>query len=68
MEKIKWTNRIRNEEILKRVNNIGNNKEEKANWTGLALPAKGLTRNVRFRKIERREEDYNYRTFTPVFS
>jgi hypothetical protein len=60
MEKISWTNRVKNEEALQRVKQEGNIlhiiKRGKANWIGHILRTNGLLKHFIEEKIERRIE------------
>jgi hypothetical protein len=55
MEKISWTDRVRNEEVLHRVkeerNNLHTIKRRKANWIGHILRRKCLLKHVIERKL-----------------
>jgi hypothetical protein len=58
MEKISWTDRVRNEEVLRRVNEERNTlqrtKRRKANWIGHILRRNCLLKHVIEGKIEGR--------------
>jgi hypothetical protein len=60
MEKISWTDRVRNEEVLHRVkeerNIVHTIKRRKANWIGHILRRNGLLKHVIEGKIEGRIE------------
>jgi hypothetical protein len=60
MEKISWTDRVRNEEVLYRVkderNIVQTLKRRKANWIGYILRRKCLLKHVIEAKIEGRIE------------
>jgi 5-hydroxyisourate hydrolase-like protein (transthyretin family) len=60
MEKISWTDRVRNEEVLRGVeeekNIVRTIKRMKANWIGNMLRGKCLLKRVTERKIKRRLE------------
>ena len=62
MEKISWTDRVRNEEVLHRVNEQRNNLHEiskrKANWFGHILRRNCLLKQVTGDKIEGRGREY----------
>jgi hypothetical protein len=51
MEKITWTDRVRNKEVLQRVK-----EERKINWIGHILRGNCLLNHVVYRKIEERIE------------
>jgi hypothetical protein len=57
MEKISWTDRVRNEEVLRRVNEERNTlqktKRRKANWIGHILRRNCLLKHVIEGKIEK---------------
>jgi hypothetical protein len=59
MEKISWSDRVRNEEVLHRVkeqrNIIQTVKRKKANWNGHSLCGNCLLKQVIEGKIEGRE-------------
>jgi hypothetical protein len=61
MEKISWTDRVRNEEVLHRVkeerNIIHTTERRKANWTGHILRRNCLLKHVIEGRIEGREEE-----------
>jgi hypothetical protein len=58
MEKISWTDRVRNEEVLQRVkedrNILHTVKRRKANWIGHILRRNCLLKHVIEGKLERR--------------
>jgi hypothetical protein len=58
MEKISWTDRVRNEEVLHRVkeerNNVHTIKRRKANWIGHILRRNCLLKHVIEEKLEGR--------------
>jgi hypothetical protein len=59
MEKISWTDRVRNEEVLHRVkerNIVHTIKRRKANWIGHILRRNCLLKQVIEGKLERRIE------------
>jgi hypothetical protein len=60
MEKISWTDRVRNEEVLHRVkeerNIVPTIKRRRANWIGHILRRNGLLKHVIERKLEGRIE------------
>jgi replicative superfamily II helicase len=60
MEKISWTDRVRNEEVLRRVkekrNILHTKKQWKANWIGHMLLRNCLIKHVIERKIAERIE------------
>jgi hypothetical protein len=59
-EKISWTDRVRNEEVLKRVkeerNIVHTVKRKKANWIGHILCRKCFLKHVIEGKLEKRVE------------
>jgi hypothetical protein len=60
MEKISWTDRVRNEEVLHRVRREGNllhaTRGRKSNWTGHTLRRNCLLKHAIEAKIEGRLE------------
>jgi hypothetical protein len=60
MEKVSWTNRVRNEEVLHRVkeerNVLHTVKRRKANWIGHILRRNCLLKHVIDGKVEERIE------------
>jgi replicative superfamily II helicase len=59
MEKISWTDRVRNEEVLQRVKkekNILKTIKKKANWIGHVLRRNRFLKHVIEGKIEKRTE------------
>jgi hypothetical protein len=61
MEKISWTDRVRNEDVLYRVreewNILHTIKRRKANWTGHILRRNCLLKHVIEGKMKRKIED-----------
>jgi hypothetical protein len=49
MEKISWTDHVRNEEVLLRVNEI---KKRKANWIGQMLRRNCLLKDISIGRID----------------
>jgi hypothetical protein len=60
MEKISWTDRVRNDEVLHKVkeerNNLRTIKRRKANWIGYILRRNCLLKHVIKEKLEGRTE------------